>query len=170
MKAVVSHRLVTFRDMQMRFERKIGLLLICTALPYMCAVAALIAYILAHPGEPVPRWISVPMLCLFILTIVGGGMFLSRAAKKQARSETPEEGRARRARAIKGLKAGLLVWALILLNDVRMLAEGTIPWTVAIAGLAVAALLIAASWVSLRRLKRAEMTSLGSDKNYTSPR
>jgi hypothetical protein len=153
----------------MRFERKIGLLMICTVLPYMCAVAALVLYIRAHPGGPVPRWISVPMLCLFILTIVGGGMFLSRAAKKQARSETPEEGRFRRARAIKGLKAGLLVWTLILLNDVRMLAQGTIPWTAGIAGLAIVTLLIAASWVSLKRLKKVEMTSPDSDKNYRSP-
>jgi len=133
--------------------------------PYACAVVGLMYYIHGHPGEPVSRWISVPLLFLLVLTILGGGVFLSRAAKKQAKSETIEEGRLRRARAIKGLKVGLVVWSLILLNDLRMLAEGAVPWTVAIVGLAVVTSLIIAFWVSLRRLHKAEMAAAQPDKS-----
>jgi len=79
-----------------------------------------------------------------------------RAARKQALIETAEEGRLRRVRAIKGLKIGLIVWTLILLNDIWMLLQGTISWTVAIPGLAIVLLMVVVTWVSLKRLRKAE--------------
>jgi len=59
-------------------------------------------------------------------------------------------------RAIKGLKVGLIVWSLILLNDIRMLLQRTIPWTVAIPGSAIVFLMVVVTWASLKRLKKVE--------------
>jgi len=139
----------------MKFGRKIVLLMVCMVLPYILAVIALVFYVHAHPG-PVPRSISLSMLFFFSLTIVVGGIFLSRSVRTQAKIETSDEGRARRARAVKGLKIGMLVWALILLNDVRLLAQHDIPWRFAIPGTTISVVLMAVFWASLRRLKKAE--------------
>jgi Na+/H+ antiporter NhaD/arsenite permease-like protein len=141
----------------MKFEKKVILILLCTSFIYvLCAGGGLFLYIRAHPGALIPRWISVPILFLFILTIVIGSFLVRRAARKEARIETAEEGHLRRVRAIKGLKTGLIVWGVILLNDIRMLLQRTIPWKVAIPGSAIVLLMIAVTWVSLRRLQKAE--------------
>jgi choline-glycine betaine transporter len=144
----------------MKFERKVLLILLCPAVAYAwCAVGVLFWYIHAHPGAPVPRWISVPIFCLFILTILLPSFFVRRAARKQAMIEGTEEAHLRRVRAIKGLKIGLIVWGVILLNDIRMLLQRTIPWTVAIPGSVIVLLMVVGSWVSLRRLQNAEAAS-----------
>jgi ABC-type dipeptide/oligopeptide/nickel transport system permease subunit len=70
--------------------------------------------------------------------------------------EGAEEAHLRRVRAIKGLKAGLIVWGVILLNDIRMLIQGTAPWKFAIPGFVIVLLMIVVTWVSLRRLQKAE--------------
>ena len=141
----------------MKFEKKVILILLCTSFTYvLCAGGGLFLYIRAHPGGLIPRWISVPMLCLFILMIVLGSFLVRRAARKHAKVETAEEGHLRRVRAIKGLKTGLIVWGVILLNDIRMLLQRTIPWTIAVPGSAIVLFMIVVTWVSLRRLQKAE--------------
>jgi len=141
----------------MRFERKITLFLFFISFLYVfCAGGVLFWYIRAHPGGLIPRRVSIPIFCLFVFTIVIMTLLVRRAARKQALIETQEEGHLRRMRAIKGLKVGLIVWGVILLNDIRMLLERSIPWTVASAGSAVILLMIVATWVSLRRLQKAE--------------
>ena len=144
----------------MRFEKKITLILLLTSLVYVfCAGGGLFWYIHTHPGGLIPRRISIPILCLFILTIVTMTLLVRRAARKQALIETAEDGHLRRVRAIKGLKIGLIVWGVILLNDIRMLLERSIPWTVAIPGSAIVLLMTVVTWVSLRRLQKAEATT-----------
>jgi hypothetical protein len=141
----------------MKFEKKVFLVLVCPALAYvLCAGGVLFLYIHAHPGALIPRWISVPVFCLFILTILLPSFFVRRTARKQAMIEGVEEAHLRRVRAIKGLKVGLIVWGVILLNDIRMLLERSIPWTIAIPGSAIVLLMIVVTWVSLRRVQKAE--------------
>jgi hypothetical protein len=140
----------------MRFEKKNTLILLFTSLVYVfCAGGGLFWYIRTHPGGLIPRWVSIPILCLFILTIITMTLLLRRAARKQALIETAEEGHLRRVRAIKGLKIGLIVWIVILLNDIRILLQRTIPWTVAIPGSLIVLLMVGGTWVSLRRLQKA---------------
>jgi uncharacterized membrane protein SirB2 len=141
----------------MKHETKVVLILLSTSLTYvLCAGGGLFLYMQAHPGGLIPRWISVSTLCLLILTIALGTFLLRRAARKQAKIETGQKGHLRRVRAIKGLKIGLIVWGVILLNDFRMLLEHTIPWTVALPGLAIVLLMVVGTWISLKRLQRAE--------------
>lgn|ERR1700728_695832 len=141
----------------MRSEKKITLVLLLISFVYvLCAGGGLFWYIRAHPGGLIPRWISIPILCLFILTIITMTLLVRRSARKQALIETEEEGHLRRMRAIKGLKVGLIVWSLILLNDIRMLLQRTIPWTVAIPGSAIVFLMVVVTWASLKRLKKVE--------------
>ena len=149
----------------MKLQGKIALILVGITLPYMCAVVAFGFYITKHPG-PVPRSISVPLFCFFLLTIIGGAMIVSRMARKRARIETAEEGKLRRARAVKGLKAGLVVWGLILLNGIRLVAQHEIPWAYAIPGLTVDVLLVVVFWTSLKRLKKFE-TKAEADQQHT---
>ena len=152
----------------MRPERKAALFLFSICFAYvLCAGGVLFLYIHAHPGVPVPRSISVPILCFLLLTICGGAFVTNRMARRQTRTETAEQAQVRRIRAIKGLKAGLVVWGVILLNDVRMLAEGSIPWKYAVPGLIVVVLMVAACWNSLVRLKRIEAAGYHSDQNHT---
>ena len=151
----------------MKFERKIGVVLVCMVLPYMCAVAAFVLYAQAHLG-PVPRWISLTMLGAMILTFVVGGVVVSRLAKKQAARETAEEAKLRRARASKGLKTGLVVYILILLNGVRLLFEHAIPWVYGAPGLAVVLLMVITTWASLKKLKKAEALAQAAGHNQTS--
>lgn len=141
----------------MRFEKKTTLILLFTSFIYVfCAAGGVFWYIRAHPGGLIPLWMSIPMFCLFILTIVTMTFLVKRAARRQALIETEEQGHLRRVRAIKGLKTGLIVWGVILLNDIRMLLQRTIPWTVAIPGSAIVLLMIVVTWVSLRRVQKAE--------------
>jgi hypothetical protein len=141
----------------MRFEKKITLILLFTSFVYvLCAGGGLFWYIRAHPGGLIPRWISIPMMFLFILTIVAMTLLMRRAGRKQALIETEEGGHLRRVRAIKGLKVGLIIWGVILLNDIRMLIQGTTPWKFAIPGCAIVLLMIVVTWVSLRRLQKSE--------------
>lgn len=152
----------------MRPERRAALFLFSICLVYvLCAGGVLFLYIHAHPGAPVPRSVSVPILCLLLLTIGGGAFVANRMARRQAISETAEQGHLRQTRAIKGLKAGLVVWCLILLNDIRMLAAGSIPWKYAAPGLIVVVLMVAVCWRSLVRLKRTEAARYHSDENHT---
>ena len=141
----------------MKFDKKVFLILLCPALAYaLCAGGVLFLYIHAHPGALIPRWLSLPIFCLFILTMLVPSFFVRRAARKQVKIEGAEEAHLRRVRAIKGLKTGLIVWGVILLNDIRMLLQRSIPWTVAIPGSAIVLLMIVVTWVSLRRLQKAE--------------
>ena len=145
----------------MKFEKKVILILLCTGIPYIvCAGGGLFLYTRAHPGALIPPWISVSIFCLFILTIVLGSFFLRRVARTQAKIVGGEEAHLRRARAIKGLKTGLIVWGVILLNDIRMLLQRTIPSEIAIPGTAIVLLMTVVTWVSLRRLQKAETLSL----------
>src|ERR1700690_3193660 len=68
-----------------KFEKKVLLILFCPAVACtLCAGGVLFWYIHAHSGALIPRWISVPIFCLFILTILLPSFFLRRAARKQA--------------------------------------------------------------------------------------
>lgn len=146
----------------MKFETKTVLLLLCVSFLYvLCAGGTLFWYIHAHPGSLIPRSISVPLFCLFILTILLLTVLVRRAARKQAAAETADEAHSRRMRAIKGLKIGLIVWGLILLNGIRMLMQRTIPWTDAIPGLLIVLMIFVVTWSSLRRLQKAEATNPG---------
>ena len=150
----------------MKLETKAVLLLLCISFLYvLCAGGTLFLYMHAHPGSLIPRWISVPIFCLFVLTIVLGSVLVRRAARKQAAVETAEEAHRRRVRAIKGMKIGLVIWALILLNDIRMLLWGTIPFTFGIPGLAIVLLIAIVTWSSLRRLQKVE--AMNSEQRQT---
>jgi hypothetical protein len=140
----------------MKFLRRIAVVLICIGLSYACAIVALVTYVQAHPG-PVPRWILVSLLCFFVLIIVVGSIVIRRTARKLASSETPEAGKQRRAFATKGLKAGLVLYVLILLNGIRLVVQRTVPWNYAIPGLTIDIFLITVFWISLRRLKQFEL-------------
>jgi preprotein translocase subunit YajC len=141
----------------MKFEKKVFLILLCPALAYVwCAGGVLFFYIHAHPGALIPRWMSVSIFCLFILTILIPSFLVRRAARKQAKIEGAEEAQVRRVRAIKGLKIGLIFWVVIFLNDIRMLLEHTFPWTIAILGSAFVLLMIVVTWLLLRRLQKTE--------------
>jgi hypothetical protein len=158
----------TVRRASMKFEKRVFLILLCPALVYvLCASGVLFAYVRAHPGAPIPRWISVPIFCLFVLTILLPSFFVRRAARKQSKVEGVEEAHLRRVRAIKGMKMGLIVWGIIFLNNVRMLLQGSIPWTAAIPGSAVVALMIVVSWISLRRLQKADAASEENKQRQT---
>jgi hypothetical protein len=139
-------------------------ILVLVVVPYMCAVVFFVRYVIAHPG-PVPRWISLSMLLFLMLTVGGGGIVISRVARRQKAVETPEQGNLRRARARKGLKAGLVLYFVILLNGIRLIVQREIPLNYAIPGLVVDLLLIAVFWTSLRRLKNSEMNSQSSAGN-----
>jgi uncharacterized membrane protein len=142
----------------MKFQRRIVVVLACVVVPYMCAVIALVFYIQAHPG-PMPRWIPVSMLCFFVATIVVGSVVIRRTARKLAKDETAEEAKRRRATATKGLKAGLVLYVLILLNGIRLVVQREVPLKYAIPGLVIDILLIAVFWTSLRRLNRFELNN-----------
>jgi uncharacterized membrane protein YbaN (DUF454 family) len=150
----------------MRFQRKIVLIFGCIALLWMCIGLAFAFYVVKHPGL-VPRSISVSLLALFVLTIVGGGIVVSRVVRKQVSVETVEEGRIRRARAMKGMKLGLVLWGLIFLNGIRLVAQREVPLSYAVPGLAIDVFLIVAFWTSLRRLKRFEATASDSRQQHT---
>ena len=141
----------------MKLEIKTALLLVCISFLYvLCAGGTLFLYIRAHPGSLVPRWISVPLFCLFVLTVILMSFLIRRAARKQAAVETAEEAHWRRARAIKGLKIGLIVWGLILLNGIRMLLQGAIPWKIGMPGLVTVLLMVVVTWSSLRRVRKVD--------------
>jgi len=151
-------------------KQQIKAALVLVAIPFayvVCAGGTLFWYVHTHPGDFVSRWISVPMLCGLIVTLGLETIVLKRVAKKRAITETPEEGHLRRARAIKGLKMGLILWAAILLNDIRMLLQGTVLWTYAIPGLIVVTLMTAVSWTSLRRLQRIEAANSESKQKQS---
>lgn len=147
----------------MKFDKKVILILLGTSFIYvLCAGGGLLFYIHAHPGGLVPRRISVPILCLFIFTIALQAFLLKRAARKKAEVETAGEAHLRRVRAIKGLKTGLIVWAVILLNDVRMLLQRDTPWRVSVPAFAIVLSITVVMWVSLRRLQKAEAANSGT--------
>src|SRR5271165_5440451 len=119
----------------MRQQTKAALVLFAIPIAYvLSAGGTMFWYVHTHPRGFVPRWISVPMLCGLIVALGLETILLKRVAKKRTMAETPEESHLRRARAIKGLKMGLVLWIAILLNDIRMLLQGTVPWTYAIPG------------------------------------
>jgi hypothetical protein len=150
----------------MKLQAKIAMVLVGAVLPHMCAVVALAFYTTKHPG-PLPRPILVLLFCLFILTIVGGGVLLSRVVRKRVKIETADEGKLRRARATKGMKVGLVVWGLILLNGVRLVAQHEVRWIYAIPGLGVDILLIVAFWISLKRLEKSETKGSETGQQHT---
>jgi hypothetical protein len=132
-----------------------------------CAGGGLFWYVRTHPNGLVPRWISVPMLCGLILTLVLETIVLKRVARRASTIGTGEKRHLRRLRAIKGLKVGLVLWSAILLNDVRMLLQGTIPWTYAIPGMIFVIFITAVTWTSLRRLQRAEAADVASKQKQS---
>ena len=148
----------------MKFERKIRVLLIGLVSPYLCAVLALVYYMQGHPG-PLPHWIYTSMALFFLFILVVGSVIVTRVVSLRAAVETPEEGKQRRARTSKRLKAGLVLYVLILLNGIRLVAQNSLPWSYAIPGLAIDLFLIAIFWFSLRRLKRTEIPAAESGQN-----
>jgi hypothetical protein len=152
----------------MKLTTKVVLVLLGSALIYMCAAATFVLYVVKHPGIPVPRSISIPLFCFFILTIAAVSVILPRMARKHTKTETAEEGHVRRARAVKGWRIGLIVWSLILLNDIRMLLQRTIPLAFAIPGLAIVLFMVFISWLSLKRLQRAEATNVENSQRRAS--
>jgi peptidoglycan/LPS O-acetylase OafA/YrhL len=140
----------------MKFQRRIGVVLAWIVLLYMCAIVALVFYLQAHPGS-IPRWIPISMLCFFVATVVVGSVVIRRTARKLEKGETTEEAKQRRAVATKGLKAGLVLYILILLNGIALILQREIPLNYAIPGLAIDMFLIAVFWISLRRLKKVDV-------------
>jgi hypothetical protein len=92
---------------------------------------------------------------------------VKHAARNKAKIETVQEAHLRRVRAIKGLKIGLIVWGLILLNDVRTLVQRTIPRRAAIPGFAIVLLMVVVTWVSLKRLQKTEAANPGTKQRQT---
>jgi hypothetical protein len=144
----------------MRSKNRIALVF-GIGLPYMCAVLALVFYHAAHPG-PIPRWIFVTMFFMFVLTIVGGSVAFYKIGSKEAAGKPLDKEGLRRERAAKWLKVGLVVWTVILLNDIRMLAQQSIPWRYAIPGVIVVLLMVAVFWTSLRRMQKNNGGGIGS--------
>lgn len=141
----------------MKPQTKGVLVVACVSFAYvLCAGCTMFWYTSHHPGDLVPRWISVLLLCGLIVTVALGTIVLRRYGKKQVQTETADEGRARRARAIKGLQGGLILWSLILLNDIRMLIQHTVAWTAAIVGLGIVLFLAFATWTSLKKLQKSD--------------
>jgi membrane protein YdbS with pleckstrin-like domain len=147
----------------MQLKRAIILLTVFIMLLGVCNAGFLIYYVHEHAG-PVPPRIILSMVCFLGVGAAAGIVATSRHSRKQARTETPEEARSRRSFAIKGLKVGLVVWTLILLNDVRMLVQHDAPWIDAIPGMAIVALLVIISWISLKRLRTAEKNAAQSGR------
>jgi Na+/H+ antiporter NhaD/arsenite permease-like protein len=146
----------------MKPEIKAMLLSLCMGFVYVwCAGGILFFYIHAHPGELIPRSISVPIFCLFILVMVLGSVLVRRAAQKRTATETAEQAHTRRIRAAIGLKLGLGLWGLFLLNGILLTVLHKLPWQYAAPGLVVDILIIAACWMSLKRLKKAEDATAG---------
>jgi hypothetical protein len=149
---------------QMKLQKKITVLMVCLILPYMCAVLFLVRYMLAHPG-PLPRWIAILMLCLLITTCALGGVAILRVTRKHLAAETSEEGDRRGTRAIKTLKAGLVIYGLILLNGIALVVRHKIAWNYGVPGLVVDLLLIILFWFSLSRLKTSSTTDPGGTRH-----
>ena len=146
----------------MKPEMKTVALLVCISFLYaLCAGGALFLYIHAHPGGLIPRWISVPVFCLFILTIVLTSVLVKRAARKQVAAEKAEEAVIRRKRAIKVMKGGLILWGLIFLNGIRLVVQREVPLLYAIPGLAIDLLLAVVFWTSLKRMRKFEAAATG---------
>ena len=153
---------------EMKLDTRISILFAYMVLLSLGSSFCLFLYIHAHPGAPIPRFISVSMLLVFVFSIGFGSFALARTARKQASIETADQRARRRTRAIKGLRVGLVVWILIFLNDVRMLVQRDIQLIPAIVGMSVVAVLIVVSWTSLRRLKAAE-TLIHVDNRRSQP-
>lgn len=142
-----------------RLQRKVGVVMACMVLPYVCAIFLFVRYLQVHPG-PVPRWISLAMLGVLVVTFVVGTICIKRVVRQQVATETPFEGDQRRKLAAKGLKGGLILYGLILLNGIRLVLEGDVPWRYAIPGLAIDLLMIGVCWFCLRRLQKGTASNL----------
>lgn len=144
----------------MKLKKKVLIFLVGLTLPYMCAVALLVRYVLTHPGN-LPMWIPLTMFAFLIITCVVGGLYLSRLVRTQVAVETAGERSERQTSAAKGLKIGLVLWSIIFVNGVLLLLEHTVPWQYAIPGLTLDLLFIVIFWTSLNRLKRSQIQSAG---------
>jgi hypothetical protein len=142
----------------MKMQRGVGLVMLCIVLPDTCALLAFVFYVVSHPG-PVPRWITVSLVCFIVFTGILGTFVVRRLALKRAVIETPDERDLRRNRALKWLKVGLVFYLLAMLNGIRVVLQGEIPWRYSIPGFTIDILLIVAFWISIRRLKSAEMAT-----------
>ena len=105
------------------------------------------------------------MFALFIAVCALVALAISRAAREQVAVETIIEADSRRSYASKGLKAGLILYALILLNGIRLVLQGDVSWWYAIPGLAIDVFLISVTWVSLRRLKQHKPSDVPETKH-----
>jgi len=94
------------------------------------------------------------MLGVLVVTFVVGTILIKRLVRRQVATETPIEGDQRRKFAVKGLKGGLILYSLILLNGIRLVLEGEVPWRFAIPGVAIDLFIIGGCWFSLRRLQK----------------
>jgi hypothetical protein len=140
----------------MRSKHKIALIFVGMVLLTMCGGFALAFYSLTHQGELVPRRVSLSIFGFIILVCAVGFTMIRRDARKLAGEETPEEGERRRARAIKSLKIGLVIYLFGLLNEIRLVIRGGISWRLSIAGFTISLFLVATMWASLRRLRRSQ--------------
>jgi hypothetical protein len=141
-----------------KFERKLILALVWIILPYTCAAVAFVFYVLKHPG-PVPQWTIFSLVLFFVLTLVIGSIVLKRVSRREIALETSEESKVRCKRASRGLKAGLIVYSFILLNDIRMALEGEAHWSYAIVGISINILIVIAIWKAFKRSQSTENSS-----------
>jgi Na+/H+ antiporter NhaD/arsenite permease-like protein len=126
----------------------------------LCVVLVLLYYVRSHPGR-LPVWIPLAIFSFFIVACIAGGFYLVRSVRRHVAREGAEERNQRRATAVNGLKIGLVVWCLILLNGVRLVLQHAVPWQYAGVGLSMDFLLIVLFWTSLNRLKRSQIENAG---------
>jgi Na+/melibiose symporter-like transporter len=153
----------------MKSKHRIASIFVGMVLLTMCGAFALAFYFFTHQGELVPRWVSLSFLCFIVLVYAVGFTMIRRDARKLAGEETPEEGERRRARAIKGLKIGLVIYLFGLLNGIRLVIQREIPWRLSIAGFTISIFLIATMWASLRRLRRSQQDKQSATQQEPQP-
>jgi hypothetical protein len=121
---------------------------------YLSGILVFVIYIIEHPGQLIPRSVPLALFGWLILVTMLGLTLARRAARAQVATETTVERKRRINYGRKGLKIGMFFYSLFLLNGIRAIVQGEIPWKPAIVGIAVDILVIAGCWICLKRLNR----------------
>lgn len=95
-----------------------------------------------------PHWIWSAMFSYFVASLVAVG-YLGRRGAAKPRGDT--EAKARGVNATRGLKIGIALYVVILLNGLGLIVQRTVPLRYALPGLLIDVLLIAVFWWLLAR-------------------
>ena len=134
----------------MKLGKRIALAMAVMFAALLCFIAVTILYIRANHG-PLPGWIffllPVFILCAFVVALVIVRKGRSRETAQPAAGLASQSSWMRTA-----IKAGFAIYVLGLLNGVRLVLEGAIPFKYALVGFTVCVALILAHWKALKRL------------------